>query len=63
MCAVNQDTEEAIVETDSPIDVLRNKDSYQVRLGAPFQCVSCLFDSCCHILQGLVLSKCTFWNS
>ncbi|XP_068491293.1 uncharacterized protein [Phaseolus vulgaris] len=29
MCAVNQDTEEAIVETDSPIDVLRNKDSYQ----------------------------------
>lgn len=57
MRAVNQDAEEATVETDSPIDVLRKTDSYQVRLGASFQCVSCLSVSCCHILQGLVFEQ------
>jgi len=53
MCAFNQDTEEATVETDSPIHVLGKTDSYQVRLGAPFQSVSCLSVPCCHILQGI----------
>lgn len=54
MRAVNQNAEEATLETDSPI---RKTDSYQVRLGAPFQCVSCLSVSCCHILQGLVFEQ------